>query len=70
MDYCLYMDQNNRVYNITGTDKPFPCIDGQNDQWLPGPVYEEDNWKRYTPQDPPFGFDWFWAGARPWNESN
>ena len=30
----------------------------------------EDDWKRFTDTDRPFGYAWFTSGALPWNEMN
>ena len=68
-DFCVYVDYQNTVFNISGTNTPLPC-DDRDTKWTPGPTFAEDAWTRYTSTDKPFGFDWFTAGARPWNVEN
>ena len=70
---CFYMDLDGRVLNITNTDEPYPCsLDSNEDSiWIQGPLFSEDHWTRYTPEDPPIrDLDWIEAGAMPWNVLN
>ena len=46
-----------------------PC-DERDSKWLPGSVFGEDDWKRYTATDTPFGYAWFTAGGKDWEEMN
>jgi hypothetical protein len=51
---------------------PLNCseTDLNDNFWLKGPTFAEDDWERYTATDHPFGLDWKEPGGLPWNKYN